>query len=52
MRRSNIHHVPERQNFPPQSLEAALSSGHKFVFSGASVHGYIFIGSSIRSQTA
>ena len=51
MHRSNIHHVPERQNFPPQSLEAALSSLSQ-VFLGASVHGYIFIGSSIRSQMA
>ena len=30
MRRSNIHHLLERQNFFVQPLEAALSSGHRF----------------------
>ena len=32
MRRSNIHHVLERQNFSVQPLEAALSSGHRFSY--------------------
>ena len=32
MRRSNIHHVLKRQNFPSQSLEAALSSGYRFSY--------------------
>ena len=30
MHRSNVHHMLECQNFPPQSLEAALNTGHKF----------------------
>ena len=58
MRRSNIHHVPEPMNINARTSEfptAIARGGTEFrsqVFLGALVHGYIFIGSSIRSQTA
>ena len=66
MRRSNIHHalyiiigyycsMTPRARTSEFPTAIAIRGGTEFrsqVFLGASVHGYIFIGSSVRSQTA